>query len=154
MNPAADPQALPSRMSVEAYRAMVRRAGRRDRREAPEEALQRACVQWAALQSRRYPILEALIHVPNGGRRPKGEAGKLKAMGVRPGVPDFLLPLPSPAKCWSGLAIELKAKDGRLSRAQAEWLERLADAGWRVAVVRSLEEFCALITEYAHPTGD
>lgn len=53
-----------------------------------------SCVEWIDLMLPLYPVLEWIIHVPNGGKLPRGLAGKLKAMGVKKGVPDILLPLP------------------------------------------------------------
>lgn len=101
--------------------AKVRLTGiRKKKRNSPEEDLHRACMEWAELASGRYPLLRRLIHVPNGGKRSKGEAGKMKAMGVKKGVPDLLLPLPS--GIYSGLAAELKAPGGKTSPEQNEWL--------------------------------
>lgn len=57
------------------------------RRQTPEENLHVACLQWVLLEQRSHPILRWLVHVPNGGKRPKGEAGKLKAMGTKPAIP-------------------------------------------------------------------
>ena len=53
-------------------------------------------------------------HTPNGEIRDPRAAAKLKAMGVRPGVPDVLLVGPG------GLlrCLELKASGGRLSEEQ------------------------------------
>lgn len=50
-----------------------------------EEAEQRALAQWLDL----HRIL--WCHVPNGGQRSKAVAGKLKAAGVKAGVPDVLV---------------------------------------------------------------
>lgn len=111
-----------------------------------EESLHKACVELLAWLSSRHPILQWMLHVPNGGKRPKGEAGRLKAMGVRPGVPDLLLPIPSGN--WSGLAVELKSPTGRLSPAQAAWLDRLEQAGYLVAARRSIEEFTAVVDRF------
>jgi len=111
-----------------------------------EESLHKACVELLAWLSSRHPILQWMLHVPNGGKRPKGEAGRLKAMGVRPGVPDLLLPIPSGN--WSGLAVELKSPTGRLSPAQAAWLDRLEQAGYLVAVCRSIDQFKAVVDRF------
>lgn len=115
------------------------------RRASPEEDLQRVCFEWASIKQRQYAILKWLIHVPNGGKRPKGEAGKLKALGVKPGVPDILLPRPSPQGRWKGLAIELKSSTGRVSPDQREWLDIHVEDGWCVGVARTLDEFVVLV---------
>jgi hypothetical protein len=116
------------------------------KRASPEEDLHRACYQWVQWQEGRYPLLKHLFHSPNGGLRKKGEAGKLKAMGARPGVPDFLLPIPNGQ--WSGLAIELKSTKGILSEYQRDWLEALKSANYRVAVVRDLDAFIATTQDF------
>lgn len=59
-----------------------------------EDDLQVSCFEWIHLMLPQYPVLEWIIHVPNGGKRPRGVAGKLKAMGVKKGVLDILLPMP------------------------------------------------------------
>ena len=123
-----------------------RYSGPRRRLASDEESLHRACVELLAWLTGRHPILQWMLHVPNGGKRPKGEAGRLKAIGVKPGVPDLLLPIPNGD--WSGLAVELKSLAGRLSPAQAAWLDRLAQSGYLVAVCRSFEEFRAVVDRF------
>lgn len=113
---------------------------------APEEDLQRLCWQLIQATTLQNPILGYLMHVPNGGARSKGEAGKLKAMGTRPGVPDFLLPRARGR--WSGLAIELKSPTGRLSDPQKFWLAGLEQEGYLTSVCRSLDDFDALIRAF------
>lgn len=89
---------------------------------------------------------EDVNHVPNGGKRSKGEAGKLKALGVKPGYPD--LTLPRKYGQWSGLAIELKSPTGRVSPEQQEWLDAFKADGYLVGVSRTLEEFLGLLGLY------
>lgn len=148
---------LPDRMSAGQYLALVNRgmlaakdkgakeAGK-TRRASPEEDLQRACFRWADLMRLQHPILRWLTHVPNGGKRPRGEAGKLKGMGAKPGIPDFMLP--RRWRGWQGLAVELKSKDGRLSEAQKEWLEALEEDGYLCAVCRTLREFEVVVRKF------
>lgn len=120
----------------------------------PEELLQRACIEWVVLHKARYPILKWLTHVPNGGKRPKGEAGKLKAMGVKKGVPDLMLPRRRLG--WFGLAIELKAPGEKPSDDQAEWLAAFEEDGWVSGWTDSLEGFLALMKLYlsGRPSGE
>lgn len=138
----------PERMSLEQYRAIV--AGgvmaKPKRRASPEEDLHRACFEWVGLVTPRYRILRWLVHYPAGGKRPKGEAGKLKAMGAKPGVPDLVLPRRHGQ--WAGLAVELKAATGRLSDDQREWLLALGEEGYLTAVCRTLEEFQAVMMRF------
>ena len=67
---------------------------------------QKAVIQWCILMEGRWPELEYIHHIPNGGSRYAKEAAHLKAQGVRPGVPD--LELPAARGAYTGLHIELK----------------------------------------------
>lgn len=51
----------------------------------PEDALQRAVAKLLDHLGWRW------CHVPNGGKRGKTEAARLKGLGVKPGVPDVLI---------------------------------------------------------------
>ena len=118
------------------------------KRAAPEDALQRDTAEWVVLHQAAHPVLCWMFHAPNGGKRPRGEAGKLRAMGVRPGVPDWMLPFPSPAGRWMGLAIELKSATGRTTPEQEAWLAQCKQAGWLTAVCRGLDGFADVVKAY------
>jgi hypothetical protein len=117
----------------------------------PEEALQRRVVNFL-----RYVSPLALwFHVPNGGGRSKAEAGIMKAMGARAGVPDLIFLLPS--EPWRA-AIELKTDTGKLSAAQRAWRADSDALGVPFAVARSVLEVDTLLrgwgVEYLRePTG-
>lgn len=49
---------------------------------------------WACAQSGKYPELELLHHIPNGGKRNAREGARFKRMGVKAGVPDIAFPIP------------------------------------------------------------
>jgi hypothetical protein len=119
-------------------------------RKNDEEQLQRACFEWILLMQEQHPILRRLFHPASGGARSRGEAGKLKAMGVRKGPPDFLLPLPGPGG--AGLAVELKAGSGRATAEQLEWMADFAQAGYVCGFARTLDEFVGLVMAYVHGT--
>lgn len=102
----------------------------------PEEAEQVALAQWLDLHK------IAWFHPPNGGHRNVVVAAKLKAQGVKRGVPDVMIVDPPPLYPENvGTAIELKRrKAGRVSENQTEWLEKLRNRGWAVAVCRGATE--------------
>lgn len=78
------------------------------------------------------------FHVPNGERRDSRTGAKLKRMGVRPGVADFLFVAPPHGRL---LALELKApKEGRLTESQKQFRRDLEGAGGEFAIARSPEE--------------
>ena len=51
--------------------------------EAKEQA---NLMRWAALSCSRFPELDMLFHIPNGGARDKREGASLKRQGVKAGV--------------------------------------------------------------------
>lgn len=116
-------------------------------REPSEAEEQRSLFSWAAMLSGKHPALRLLYHIPNGGRRDAKEAAMLKAEGVRAGVPDICLPAARGG--YHGLYIELKrAKSGRMSREQEEWIAALSAAGYRAvcchgwaAAAREIERY-------------
>lgn len=119
-----------------------------------EAAEQRALFQWAALQAKARPELALLLAIPNGGARHKATAGKLKAEGVKAGVPDVCLPV---AKGVHGsLWIELKRPKapgkprGRISEAQQWWIGNLQAHGQLAAVCFGWLEAKDLIEAYMH----
>lgn len=112
-----------------------------------EHTEQVALFRWAALTSRRLPQLKLLYAIPNGGHRHKAVAAKLKAEGVKSGVPDVFLPVPSGG--FHGLYIEMKRrKGGTVSAEQKRWIEALGDQGYLVEVCKGWESAVAVIEDY------
>ena len=112
-----------------------------------ESAEQIALFEWAAYQAHVFPELELLHHIPNGGQRNARTAARLKAEGVKPGIPDIFLPVAR--GMWHGLYIELKRqRGGKLSDAQFEWLERLRVEGYYAVRCNGAEEAQRVILEY------
>ena len=103
-----------------------------------EDGHQLALMCWCALNQDQYPELKWLFAIPNGGSRHIAEATKLRAMGVKDGVPDLCLPVKRGS--WSALYIELKkpAKDkkksGKTSNEQNEWITFLQSQGFGAIV--------------------
>lgn len=101
----------------------------------------------------QVPEVQWAFHVPNGGHRHISVAAQLKAQGVKPGVPDILIPVPSVVLMDSktaalyvqankitaplsylGLAIELKVGKNKQSEEQKRWQARFQQSGWRAVV--------------------
>lgn len=102
-----------------------------------------------AIQDERYNLIVA---VPNGGRRNKMEAARLKKQGVRAGYPDIIVDSPSPF--YVGLRIELKrpivtgeAKPV-VSPEQKNWLTRLQRAGYVCCVCYGVDQAIAATQAY------
>lgn len=114
---------------------------------APSEASQQATLfELLALLATRDPRAALAFHVPNGGARDARTGARLKAQGVKPGVPDIILPCP--ALGHTGLAVELKRKGGSLERAQERWLDALEGQGWRCVVAWSWQDAAREILTY------
>ena len=104
-------------------------------------------MQWAAHTACTHPELRLLYAIPNGGQRHKVTAAKLKAEGVRAGIPDLNLPVPRGTFC--GLYIELKRRQGgRVEPEQRDWLNALEAQGYRTYVCRGWESARDAILEY------
>lgn len=109
-----------------------------------EHQIQCACVRWFNYQ---YPNFRLnLFAVPNGGRRDKTTAAKMKAEGVLAGVSDLIL-LKSNAK-HGALLIEMKTRVGRQADTQREWQHHIEKDGYKYVVCRSLDDFMHEINSY------
>lgn len=111
-----------------------------------EESEQIAIMQWAEMARGKYPALKWLHHIPNGGQRSKATAARLKAAGVKSGVPDLCLPCP--CGDYHGLYIELKVGRNKFSANQNSWLDYLDGAGYCVRVCWGADEAIGEITKY------
>lgn len=96
----------------------------------------------------RFPALSLLHHIPNGGSRNVIEAANLKRQGVKAGVPDICLPVPSSGN--HGLYIEMKYGNNKPTEKQKAWLSALNRQGYAVAVCYSWEQAQAAICQYLH----
>lgn len=102
--------------------------------------------RWALFARPRYPELALLFAIPNGGQRHKAVAARMKAEGVRAGVPDICLPVARAG--FHGLYLELKTSAGTVSNAQREWLRALARQGYRAEVCKGWLAAKAVIEDY------
>jgi hypothetical protein len=113
---------------------------------SPEHNEQCALFQWVEYSKGVIPELNNIFAIPNGGQRHVVVAMKLKAEGVRAGIPDIFLAFPWGG--WSGLFIEMKAGKNRTSPAQNEWIMRLQQANYMVVVCYSFEQAKQNILDY------
>jgi len=116
-----------------------------------ESAAQKSLVEY--LRVRGFTFL----HVPNEGKRTKGQLFKLLAEGLSPGAPDMLIfNSPQVHRGFDyrpvGVAIELKTLTGKVTKAQVRWLRRLAECGWAVFVCRGSKQAIRLLSDiYPNP---
>ena len=140
-------------------------AKRRAKPKHEESKLQCAVIHWWHLSCKKFNVSEILLFsVPNGafyGGTEKSRmirASILKREGLRAGAPDLMLAVakawrPSDTKCTlavdcHGLFMELKTATGKISIEQMLFHEELKLQGYRVEIIRSLEQAITVITDY------
>lgn len=121
---------------ADAFRARSEMEKRRVGAYEDEDDLQIATADFLDLA---LPDNARWFHVPNGGKRGKAEAGRFKAMGVKPGVGDVIV-LFGPIY----IMVEMKTATGSLSPEQREWRAfcRSVGAPWKLCrSVLEVEDF-------------
>lgn len=122
-------------------------------RAGTEHAHQTALFVWAAQES--PPCIRAdlrsLFAIPNGGKRDAITAARLKAEGVRAGVPDIFLPVGKGRHL--GLFIEMKrpgdlGRKGVVSDEQRDRITSLRMYGYACAVCYSWEYARSVLLVY------
>ena len=114
---------------------------------ASESVEQQCLFRWAQYESGKYPELDLMFHIPNGGKRNITTAVRLKAEGVKSGVPDINLPVARGE--FHGLFIELKKQRGnKTTENQDAWLEALNKQGYMAIVCKGWEEASKAILNY------
>lgn len=121
------------------------------RRKYPTESHEQIhLLQWFRLVYARSHRLDPrlLFHVPNGGSRSSAEAGRFRAEGVTPGVPDLFLAIPRRGR--NGLWIELKSTSpsAHVSPDQVEMISLLRSQGYGAEVAYGAEDAQAVIESY------
>lgn len=123
-----------------------------------EDAQQMATMQWAALNTPKYPQLKWLHAIPNSGvfgndqRTRTIRASKMKALGMKPGVHDLFLPYPNCG--YHGLYIEMKRpetetqKAGKASEDQMEFADFVWNNGYYCVFCYSWIEATNIIKQY------
>lgn len=124
-----------------------------------EDDHQAAYFRWVdlrALSDKRYRLIYA---IPNGGKRNRLEAARMKAQGTRPGVLDIHVAVPVGFLA-PGLYIELKRpivkgeRKPEITNEQRDWLDRLSLAGYVCAVCYGWEDAKATTEAYLERGDD
>lgn len=103
-----------------------------------ESGQQKALFLWAAQSVGKYPQLAYMFAVPNGFFATIAQKGKMKAEGLRNGVPDIFLPVwkIGDRRVFHGCFIEMKIekyrnrKNGGCSEEQIDFINYAASAGY------------------------
>lgn len=123
--------------------ALIDRILEQARQRPGDEHLQQVAVfAWAG----GVPELRWMHAIPNGEKRHQSVANRLKAEGVKAGVHDIFLPLARHG--FNGLYLEMKAKDGSMSKAQKEFAAHLDAEGFDWACCKSADEAIARLRLY------
>jgi len=97
-------------------------------------------------------IRDLAFAIPNGGDRNVLVGKKMKAEGVRRGVPDIFIAVP--IGDYHGLFIEMKRrKGGWLSEDQKGWIDRLRTQGYCVEACRGFDESVVVVRRYLSGKG-
>jgi hypothetical protein len=103
------------------------------------------CIVAAYLRARRIRFFA----VPNGGHRSAITGARMKAEGQEPGVPDLVITKRPPRLLGVvGAVIEMKRRDGvpsDVTPAQRDWLEHLAEEGWKTHVAYGADSAISFI---------
>lgn len=110
------------------------------KRARTEETLQQAIV---TAISRIAPKVYC-FHIPNGGLRSMTEAIRMKAGGVRRGVPDLCLILSTGEICF----VEVKAPGGRLSPEQMSFSLLCLNRSIKWALLNDVGQVQTLLSEW------
>lgn len=99
-----------------------------------EHQEQAALIKWWSFACKLYGLTEEMLFaIPNGGLRQIQVAMKLKAEGVRSGVPDLMLAVPKGE--FHGLFIEMKKSEGgRASDSQKTMMRGLISLGYKAVI--------------------
>lgn len=107
---------------------------------------QAALFEWAEFATGRHPELRLMYHIPNGGHRHIAVARKLKAEGVKAGVPDIFLPAPKGK--FNGMYLEMKTGYNNTTKHQKRWIENLSEQGYFCAICWGMEDAIQALEEY------
>lgn len=101
-------------------------------------------IKWFDLKHKEFA--GRLFAIPNGGQRNIIVATKLKAEGVRSGVPDLMLPVQRGK--FGGMFVEMKKIKGNITGSQSEWLGFLNSQGYYATVCYGFDDAAGEINKY------
>lgn len=114
-----------------------------------ENSIQARLFSWAWANIDLAPELELMYSIPNGSNKSKSERALFQRTGLKAGMPDVALSIPSGK--YHGLFIELKAAKGRISDDQRKVISQLRDQGYFVAICFSAQDAAKVVCLYLEP---
>lgn len=115
---------------------------------------QQAVFKWSQqpIIRRAFPELRLMYHIPNERFCTPAQGRQLKLAGVRSGVPD--LELPVARKGYTGLHIEMKSENGKVSDTQKWWIDELEKQGRKCIVCYGYREAIEALRWYLSEDSD
>lgn len=108
---------------------------------------QKALMEYAGIKAKTDLRWGLIFSIPNGGHRHIAVAKRMKAEGVKSGVPDLFLPVQ--CKGFGGLFLEMKKqKYGRITDNQKDWFEKLRKQGYKVCLAEGFEKAKNMVEWY------
>lgn len=129
---------------------------KQERTRNTQQETREAKVFWARVkraQRAGWDGADMICHVANENAAGKGVGGVRKAIGVVPGVPDYVCCVPRRfrGRDYHGLFIEFKRRAGRngdLGKDQRDWMDRLNGRGYFAVVAFGPDESWDILCAY------
>ena len=116
------------------------------KRNDAEHQTQKEYFKILSLNENAFPELAFIMAIPNGGKRHIAVAMKMKAEGVKRGVPDIMIPIPT--KLFHGCFLETKTEKGVMSKEQKAYRLFLIEQGYEHIICRSVSELVSATENY------
>jgi len=88
-----------------------------------------------------------IFAIPNGSSKSMNQARKFKAEGLRSGIPDLFIPVPTDTS--HGLFLEMKRrKKSIISDEQKDWIHKLQTYGYTVVICKGSDEAVEAICKH------
>ena len=110
-----------------------------------EHEIQKEYFRLLKSEEHKHPAIPYIFSIPNGGARHIKVAMKMKAEGVKRGVPDIFIPYVVGG--FGGAWIETKTQDGRLSPHQKEY-KKFLETQYKHYLCRSVTEMFEATENY------
>ncbi len=115
-----------------------------------EHLIQKAFFDWWRVYMPNEDLQQMMFAIPNGGARNVVTGKKLKAEGVRRGIPDVFLAIARLG--YHGLFIEFKAGKNKPSKEQAQFIETATKNGYLCVVCYDWVKAKEMVEAYMHST--
>lgn len=114
--------------------------------EISEKSMHKTIINWIKVHPKLKNMCRLIIHFPNEGKRSNRYGKLLKELGMRAGVSDLFIAIPN--HNYGGAWIELKSKDGILSKEQKEFLSDMREQNFFTCVCYTIDEAINTISWY------